>query len=62
MAAFLLPWRITRYLHDVDNRFKIDLPLLCGALPGGRAVDGVLVALPSVEDSSSEKPDDGWRA
>jgi hypothetical protein len=43
MAAFLLPWRITRYLHDVDTVV-------------GSASRSIL------EDSSSEKPDDGWRA
>ena len=43
MAAFLLPWRIPRCRHGGRLCFKIDLPLLCGALPDGRAVDGILV-------------------
>ena len=42
MAAFLLPWRVPRRRRGGRLRFRIDLPL-CGALPGGRAVDGVLV-------------------
>ena len=43
MAAFLLPWRIPRCRHGGRLCFEIDLPLLCGALPDGRAVDGILV-------------------
>ena len=41
MAAFLLPWRVPRCRHGGRLCFKIDLPSLCGALPGGRAVDGI---------------------
>ena len=43
MAAFLLPWRVPRCRHGGRLCFKIDLPLLCGALPDGQAVDGILV-------------------
>jgi len=37
------PWRIPRCRHGGRLCFEIDLPLLCGALPDGRAVDGILV-------------------
>ena len=51
MAAFLLPWCVPR-IYAASTRWPAPLQdrsffaLLCGALPSGRAVDGVLVGAP----------------
>ena len=53
MAAFLLPWRITRYLHDVDTVVGSASRsiFLCSAAP-----------CPAAEPSTASLVEMGWGA